>query len=513
MNDKSPYGQPSVQSENSENNSPESNSNGPRVYHSEIDPKLKEIALQQIQNAVKGNGLKPENIEVTKFEGETLEFLALTELTLNSTTSTKRQAGKITGPILLQNTGMFQDAINKECHKITHSPDILKRIYDAVLNRKDKGLYLENVKIKLPFLHKDFVAHEQCNPCAGQGNIQCVRCHGKGEQPCPHCNARGVETCPACGGRQYIQRPNNQNQQCMRCNGSGRTACTQCHESKTIQCNQCNASGTIQCNQCGGHAWNSIIAMTEINAIAHYNFDRENIPEPALKKIDDLQSNIQHHSEIKVIHKSNEQEKEHGDITIPYHFKVPMAQIVFKIKTLNVPAFLFGTQGTLYDTPPFLEKIMGPGIKALKLAAHGQGNVENHLQKAGRYKTLKHLILTTSRTSLKKALESTLKENPIGLSKTNTKKLVMMAKTALGHIGKRPKQNGYIIGAATAVALGLGYYFIGRPIILEQLSQQNLKLGADIAFGILSLGAGAFAAKIYTKQKIRKALEALLAKK
>ncbi|MEZ5815305.1 MAG: hypothetical protein R3E13_11405 [Alphaproteobacteria bacterium] len=490
-----------------------SGNTGPQVYHSKIDPELKTLALKQMVDALKGNGITAEDIEITKFEGETLEFLAITELKLDTKLSTKHQAGKVTGPMLLPNTGAFQEAMNKEVYKIIHSLDVVERINKAVLDRPDKGLCLENIMIKLPFLHKDFVVHEPCKACAAKGKINCARCHGKGEEPCPRCHARGSETCPTCGGRQYIQGPNNQNQQCQRCNGSGRVGCTQCHEKREVHCSICKAVGTVMCKQCNGHAWNSVIGMAEINPIAFYSFDRKNIPHQPLEKLDLLGSDIQFHSNIQVIHRHKELEQERDDISIPYHIKVPMAQVEFMLKEkLAVPAFLFGTQGKLYDMPPFMEKIMAPGIQALKKAALGQGDVAKLIQTAGRYRTLRHVILSTSKLSAKKALRIIMKENPIGLSEDTAKKLIVMAGKALTLISKKPRYTGIAIGLLLAGLITTGYFTAGQAVIYPHLPNTNVALGVDALAGLAALGIGYVAAKTYTKGAMQKSLETLFSK-
>lgn len=472
------------------------------------------MALKQMCTAVKGNGIKAEDVDITKFEGETLEFIAITELKLDTKIAIKHQAGKVTGPLLVPNSGAFQEAVDKEAYKIVHSLDVVERIRDAVLERPDKGLCLQNVLIKLPFLHKDFVSHEPCNPCASKGKINCPRCHGKGQEPCPRCQARGSETCPTCSGRQYIQGPNNQNQQCQRCNGSGRVSCTQCHETREIHCNQCKAAGTIICQQCNGHAWNSVIAMAEINPVALYSFDRGNIPQQPLDKLDLLGPDIQHHSDIQAIHRHKELEEERDDISIPYHIKAPMAQVEFKLKDkLEVPAFLFGTQGVLYDMPPFLEKIMSPGIKALKHAGLGQGDVAKHIQKAGRYRTLRHLILATSKLGPKKALIAVMGKNPIGLPEESAQKLIMMSKQALSLIGKKPQQIGSALGFLICALIFAAYYFAARPAISPELPNANMALGVDVLGGLGALAIGYIVAKSYIKSALQKSLESLFSKK
>ena len=486
---------------------------GSKVYASDIDPELKTIAMQQMLNALKGNGIKPDDVEITEFEGQTLEFLAMTELKLDSNLTIKHQAGKLTGPKLLQNSGQFQEELAKEVNKIAHSYDVIERIRDAVLERKDKGLCLKNIKIKLPFLHKDFVAHEPCKPCAAKGKINCTRCHGKRQMPCPRCQARGTETCPTCGGRQYIQGPNNQNQQCMRCNGAGRTSCSQCHESKTVQCRQCRGAGAMTCQQCNGHAWNSIIGMATIDPVAFYSFERAEIPKKALDKLDLLESDIQHHADIQVVRRPKEIEQEHDDISIPYHIKAPMADVMFRIKTLEVPAFLFGIQGVLYDAPSFLEKVMGPGIKSLKLAGQGHGDVAAHLQKAGRYRTLRTLILATAKAGPKKALKLVMDRTPLGLSEDSAKKLVILAHNAIGLIGKKPKMIGIALGLLIALGSGGGYYVAGREAIMPLLPSTQMGLAVDALAALIALGGGYMIGDMYKKAALKKALESLFAKR
>ncbi|HOO82168.1 MAG TPA: hypothetical protein PK513_06675 [Alphaproteobacteria bacterium] len=485
-----------------------------RIYHSEIDPELKTKALLQMCEAIKGNGLKNEDVDITAYDGETLEFLAITEMKLDTKLSIKRQAGKITGPTLVANAGAFQEAVNKETYKITHSLDVVERIRDAVLERPDKGLCLKNILIKLPFLHKDFVTHEPCSACASKGKITCVRCHGKGREPCPRCHARGSETCPTCGGRQYILGPNNQNQQCMRCNGTGRIGCSQCHESREVQCAMCKAVGTMQCRQCNGHAWNSVLCRAEINPVGLYSFDRTTIPQQALEKLDLLGSDIQHHSNIQIIHRHKELEQERNDISIPYHIKVPMAHVTFMLKEkLEIPAFLFGTQAKLYDMPPFLEKITAPGIKALKAAAMGQGDAASLIQKAGRYRTLREILLATSKLGPKKTLKVIEEKNPIGLSEDTTRKLVLMACKAIGFLGKKPRQISIALGLLITAGLGAFYWYIGKAALLPYLPHtNNIALLTDGIAGLTALGAGYVTAKTYLKRAMQKSLESLFSK-
>ena len=492
---------------------PENKHGGAKVYHSEIKPELREIAMKQMLEAVKGNGIKADDVEMTKFEGETLEFLAQTELKLMNKNIIKHQMGKVTGPKLLASTEMFQEEADKEMNKIAHSYDVIERMRDAILNREDKGLALSNIKVKLPFLHKDFVVHQPCRPCGAKGQLVCQRCAGKGQESCPRCHGRGSETCPTCAGRQYIQGPNNQNQQCMHCNGTGRTPCSVCHEARQITCSVCKGKTTTLCQQCNGHAFNSVICMAQIDPVCHYGFQRDEIPKQALDKLDLLGSDIQHHADIEVVRRTADMEREHDDIGILYHIKVPMAHVGFELKNLAVPAFLFGIQGQLYDASAFIEKITSPGIKALKRAALGQGDVAKLLGDAGKYRSLRDIILDTSRMKPKKAMEKALRDNPLGLPEETAKKLIIMSQKALQLLNKKPKQIGTIIGFVTAAAIGAAYFVLGREALPPMIPMPNAQLLSDGIGACAAALVGYLVGSTYINISLKKSLTAILAKK
>ena len=483
-----------------------------QIYNSDIDPTLQRMALNQMIAALDGNGVKQDEIHIEKFEGKYLEFIALTTLTLDSKLITKQKSGKITGPKLLPNAAGFQDEVNREINKIVRSRDVIKRMKDEVLTRKDKGLFTENVKIRLPFLHKEFVCHEQCKACGAKGKVNCVQCHGKGEEPCPKCHARGVEMCPTCGGRQFVQGPNNQQQQCQRCNGSGHIGCMMCHEGKNINCRKCNATGSMQCAQCNGHAWNSVLCMAEIDPILDYGFERTAIPPEILKILDNLGPQIQDHAEIKILERHQDTEKERDDIAIAYHIKIPMADVTFQIKKKNLQALLFGNKARLYYVPTFLMAIMKPGLNALKTAATGQGDTAKLLKTAGRYKTLRRIIVNTSRSGPKKALIAAERENPLGITDKQIKSCIVMAGRAFNNLNKKPRQIGYGIATATGLLIAAMYFTMLRSIMLPMLPNTNLAIACDAIIITIGLGIGYFIGDAYSKTALKKSVETLFKK-
>ena len=483
-----------------------------RIYSTDIDPEFQRLALNQMIAALDGNGVEHDEIHIEKFEGKYLEFIALTTLKLDSKLITKQKAGKVTGGKLVPSAAAFQDEVGKEINKINRSRDVIKRMKDEVLGRKDKGLCVNNEKIRLPFLHKEFVCHEQCKACGAKGKINCVQCHGKGEEPCPKCNARGIDMCNVCGGRQYVQGPNNQQQQCQRCNGSGKIPCMQCHEGKFIKCRKCNASGAMQCTQCNGHAWNSVMCIAEIDTIADYGFERTAIPPEILKILDNLGPKIEEHAQINILERHQDTEKERDDIAIAYHIKVPMADVTFQIKNKNMNALLFGNKARLYYVPTFLMAIMKPGLSALKSAAMGQGDAAKLLKTAGQYKTLRRIIVNTSRAGPKKALKAAERENPLGITDKQIKNCIVMAGRAFNNLNKKPRQIGYGIAIGIGAIFSAIYFLALRLVLTPMLPNANIALACDALIIMAALGIGYFIGNTYSKTALKKSVETLFKK-
>lgn len=479
---------------------------GPTVHRSEVPPELQDIALEKFRAILKGNGVNPEAARITKFSGETLEFLSVNRLSLKSKIATKRQAGKLTGPIVIGGPQDVQTAIAKEMNKIVHAQDVIARIKDAVLERKDLGIGLRNTLIKTKFLHKDFVYYEPCAPCHGRGEIQCPRCHGKGSENCPRCHAAGAETCPACGGRQWIPGPNGQNQHCLRCNGSGKVPCSQCHQSKTVQCSLCKGKMSLRCQQCNGHKVISVLTLAEIDVEGTYSYDRDLLPENAVKKMDELGPAIVEHAKVEPLRLPEEQEGE--VLTLPYHIKLPLADMEFTIQKgaipgaedeeMVIPVALFGYTALLITAPPFLETIMTPGFKDLEAATHKGANVKALLERAARYKTLRLIIIAAAKFPTKKAVTAVLQKTEIGLSETGAQKSVEMAQAAIKKIAGLPRLIGGAIGGILAAAMLYLYMIDLRAQILPHISSKPMQhipdaLALGLGLGLIWLAANLMA--------------------
>ena len=263
----------------------------------------------------------------------------------------------------------------------------------------------------------------------------------------------------------------------------------------------------MTCQQCNGHGWVSALCHSEIELVTSYDFDRENLRPDVIEVVEEQGAEIRHHSIIGLVERAQDDEKKTQTIEVFYHIKAPIADTTFKLKSLEIPALVFGTQGMIRNTPPFLEKIMGKGMKELQSAAKGQGDVAAHLQNAGRYKTLRLIIMATAKTSPAKALKAVMERTPIGLSEDTAKRLITMTTHALKHIGKKPKMLGIAIGGITAALLFAGFFIFGKAHI-PQLPVPPIAI--DAAATILSATLGFVIGRAYTKSAVQSALKKLL---
>jgi hypothetical protein len=244
-----------------------------------------------------------------------------------------------------------------------------------------------------------------------------------------------------------------------------------------------------------------------------YDYDKTKLKDKTIQVIDALGADIQHHAYIGAVERPKDTEQQTTTIDIFFHIKAPTADIEFEIKgktktLMVIPGYVFGRLGAVYETPPFLEKILTPGIKSLKLAAMAQGNVADHIRKSGRYRTLRQIILITAKTTPQKALEAILEKNPIGLTEENTKKLIVMAEEALKHIGKRPRQIGYALGGLVAMAIGTAYIEILRGNLPPNMPQ----IVMDAIAVICALAGGYMLSDSYAKAAIQKSLKNLFSR-
>ena len=467
-------------------------------------------ALEQVRAAVKGNGVKPDDIRIESLNGEIVEFEAATVLTLQTKILEKILGGKITGPQQVESPQELRDAIEAARQNAVQNPEVLAQIKNHMLTRDDKGFALQGEIIALEFLKKEFVSFEACGLCRAKGSIQCQRCHGQGREMCPRCNGQGMELCTTCQGNGIIN--NNQGQQqCHRCQGQRRTSCTLCDQRRKIPCQVCKTKGETMCKQCNGNAWNSRVTTLGLEAQASFEYARDHVPAALAAQIDAHAKSLADYVQITPI--ENTAPPAHDRIILKYRVVASYAQAQFVIGAETVEIFLFGTEGKILSAPNFIETLIRPGTAKLKAAAQGKGAPETLLNEAMKYRAIKLAVLAAGKYKKSRAVKAVLQNIKLGLSEQGAKALVIDADAAIDSLTKKSRQAGILMAAGIALAIGAGYTFTPlRELLQAHVGQDSLHILIDALVGGAALAFGYVVFTAWGK-KGREAVLKRLAKK
>lgn len=454
-----------------------------------IDKDYTSPALALIRKVLKGNGVRMDAITIKHFDGAILNFTATTRLTLNDKIVEKTVIGKATGGTIFQNRQAAHNEAKNYASTAWQDPAIANQIKELINQQPYHGFGLDNQTIKLPFLNRDFINHESCNPCHGKGQVQCAKCNGKGSEPCPHCNAQGFEQCHECNGNRQIRNPQGQMQSCHQCHGLGKISCSFCKESRQVQCRICQTKGEIQCKTCSGKGSQSNVISISITAQCTYDFETDSLPEKAISEIKKLGASLADQAQVTLVNKDNEENKQEA-LHIFYEIIAPQGSIEFTIKDQTVPAYLFGKKGTIKEIPDFLDSIITPGIKKLEQAASGKGDISKNIHSAIRYKTVRQALIAAARYNSKKSIKALLHYTPLGLSTRTAQNLIENANIALNNMTKKQRTMAIIYGSSSGAILGALYFLSPlRPALLTQIN--NAALHTPINLIILGLCAAA----------------------
>lgn len=481
------------------------------AYNADLDISYAEAALEKIRSAVKGNGIKTDDVKIAEFNGNTLEFIASTTLQLRPKLHEKTVAGKTTGPKKVDGPQALREEIEKEKNKLTHDQSALKRIKEILLERKDKGFGLENEIIKLPALRVEYVYYEQCNTCKSQGKIQCQRCHGQGYEQCTRCHGDGFESCHNCHGAKQIQGQGGQYQPCPRCHGHGKTSCTMCRQTKKIQCTVCKTAGHTKCVQCNGMGFASHLTTLEFEALAGFDYDRADVPEKLQLIIDDLKKSLVEHITYQPI--ILEKEPDSGTVILPYKISLPHAQTTFTAGELEIPALLFGHTALPVNTPSFLDELLKKPLKRLDMILNQNMDITDHIQSIIRYKTVRHGFMAAAKFKGKKAALAVLKANPLGLSQSAAMQLVENANKALVALTRKQVQTAQAVGSALGFIFFALYYFTPlRHMLIGNIPNMAADIVIDILVFFITGTLTTLAIKTYSDRAKQRAVQKLLSK-
>lgn len=459
-----------------------------------IDPKLKARALKRLQGILKGNGIKVEDVKIETCQALVYPFQARTFLKLNTKYGIRIEPGMNRTAELAVNNEAFHTALNTTVLQSRTEPPKRKSIVDYLFQRPDKGFGMKDQKVSFHTLTRDFVMHEGCITCSKLGKVQCNKCHATGMLGCSLCQGRKQITCPQCRGSGKTPG-SNQAHSCIRCRGDGKIQCTQCHGRGQMKCNTCAASGTLKCQKCAGTGWLSHLAHVELEAMIHFDFEREALPVEVHKMVDAFGSRLVEKGDVEVIlQRQPETQQEindeiraanepHDMIFIDYNAKVPFGPIQFRLKDRVIPATLFGYHGKLIEAPSFLDDITRKGQQVLQEAANNTGDVAEKIKRAARYRLLNDVVaLSAGKAKQRQALDILSNRYPTGIGADKLLNLLILADKALKNITRKPRAYG-LAGGLIVFTLLAGFYFLfaGRLLLGAQGVPSPGLIASDIA--------------------------------
>ncbi len=481
-----------------------------------IDPKLVERALKRLQGLIKGNGLRVEDVSVESCTAKVYSFTAKTVLKLTPRYGVRVEPGRKTTSELVASQEDFQ----KELSLIRARTEPAKRkvIVDTILTRPDKGFGMKNQKMSFDALARNLVMHERCTVCSHTGKLQCAKCYGHGVLTCQNCQGRRQTVCPQCRGTGHTPTANG-HQTCSKCQGDGKVSCIKCHGRGQVQCTVCGASGTLACKKCAGTGWVSHLAHVEIDALVHFDFQRDVLLPKIVNMVESLGPRLVERGDAEVTLRpaqprdNQTQTKEPDDMVfIDYDARVPHGNIQFRFKNRIISATLFGYQGRLIEAPFFLDDLTKKGQNVLLEASKGFGNVAGKMARAAKYKMLQEVIVQTAiQKNPRKALESLRVKYPMGITADRLLELSTLADAALQTITRKARLVGSASGLGIYFAFLL-FYFVGNFRGSLGLAGVPILILDSLDFVFLPIGfySGVLGAQLLALLARRKALSSFL---
>jgi len=412
-------------------------------------------ALKRLKAACKGNGVKSESIGLGQHSIDIISFEAQTVLKPKPEIKTEKQPG--TGKTPAMGSAQEVDsAIKTMLQTLGKDPGVAKQMTQALLDRPDKGFFLDSQTIPIQGLKQDFSYFENCSTCSGNKHVRCQKCQGRGHELCPKCHGKGLIPCLECHGSGFLKGPDGQKKPCFRCSGQRQMPCDLCRQSGEIACRVCKNTKQMTCQTCKGTGGQTVTTHVSINVETDFSYQRDQLPKPLIQHLEEKQNLLVKKGELKV---EGSKESDEQNIKIVYEASCPYGDIHFTVKDKPVTAQLFGYKGALINTSPFLDIFLKPGIKYLEAAASANGSVSENMRNAAKYRAIAYALLMSVKNSEKGVLKALRSKFPIGISDSLMQETASASKKAFNNITKKPKWIGLALGIICACIIN-GLYFL-----------------------------------------------------
>jgi hypothetical protein len=456
------------------------------------DPETLNRVVENIQKLAAGNGVRREDIVLDAHKAELFTFGARSYVRLVSHHSTRTLAGAHMAGEKLGSLDTLTRTVAGRANAVRLDPSSRALVLRHVDARPDKGFGVRDVKFFVPELAKEYAAEESCKTCGASGTVACGSCGGRRQQNCMSCHGRKLENCPVCRGTRQTM-VGGKPEACRSCQARGQIPCRSCKGSGTVACALCKGAGAVSCRACNGAKIISHIATTQIEAHIHFDYDRGGMTTAAVKMMDGKGAAFAAGAvAFEIVAQPNIPADEPADIiTRDFTAHIPAGKVMMRIKGRKLTVEFAGLEGTLVESPPFLDILTRSGQTALKKAAEGQGDAAGLLLQAARFKLLREILQVAAKTGAKsKGLNMLVARYPVGIGRGRLQSLLQLSDQALSRITKKPR----IIGGLCGFVMGAGIGFYAAPFVA---TYQYIGYAAVIVLVCLFVVAGVtIAAKI-----------------
>ncbi len=444
------------------------------------DPKLADVALRVMRHVCKGNGIKAERVTLKSFTGHMIKMAGTTYLEVRPVLREKTLPGKqVVGQLTAHRQGAL-GAIDQVIIAALKNGSTRRQFLELLLKRPDKGFAIaESTTLSADFLAQDFSWHETCRSCGGQGKTGCPKCNATGREVCSQCLGKTMIPCPLCRGAGLVTGQNGKSQPCSRCHGQRQIACPLCQRTGKVTCRQCRGSSFAQCTTCSGSGHFTQVIHMIPQIVTHYDYARADGPTDVLPLLDASANDLMQKGHIKI--SANPAQGDPNILAVEYDITFPHGGIVFMVGKQEIKGRLFGFKSRLLNLPPFLEKIIAPGIKDIESAASGQGSVAGKIKRASRYRILGYALLSAGQNTIKATTDMLMQKFPLGITKKTAEHIAKLSDSAVANITRKPRYIGLVIGLVMVSALYAFYYLGGgRNIISSYIPTPTLDIAMDI---------------------------------
>ena len=483
-----------------------------------VDKETLERALHNIKKTVHGNGYPVDKITIKDFEGEIFNFEAIQLLEIETEVSERQVNGKERG----EKAGSRQDMqakIRATVERISRDRDVRSQAISMMRKRPDLGYATDGLILNLDKFGKQYVVHEPCNQCETKGRVKCHSCHGRQEIVCHYCHGTREMQCTQCQGRQFMETARGR-VQCNLCHGKGRIGCRTCQQTGKVKCHICKGQGFASCTHCGSTGWHSLVSLLRIKAKGTFDYNRAAVPEEAAALLDEYGPRLVTEEHIlarieEEHHKLDEHNRlvKENQMAVPYEVKLPWGDLTVNFGSNPVKGNLFGFKGLFLNTEPYLQKILGKGLKRLQEAGNGIGDVAEKVEIATKYRTIAEVFLIGGRMPPKRAYMELRNKYPSGIEDEALMGMINSAHKSLSHLTDKPRKVGMAAGVGGSLVIFAAYFFTFRNAIAASLPQQEISMIIDLLILGAGIGVTALMIKSMAASAVKKALHRVTDKK